>query len=1123
MQWTEEQRGAIDARGCNILLSAAAGSGKTTVLVARVLGLIEQGDTGIDRMLIVTFTRAASADMRAKLSEKLNARAAEGDERYRDQLLLLDRASITTLHGFCAEFLRNHFETAQVDPAFRVLDDAENRRIWDDALDDAIEEAYAENDADLIALDYGRGPRGVREMADGLMRALEERPDPEAWLSRACAMDDSMRVHWLHELMMDAQGRIDQAILLLNQALSDPGCTQNYADAIEADLQNILPMRGCAEYDEMRCALSEFKPTAARRRAKGDPEVAQAVKDMRDKAKKAIVGCAMINLPLQQAFGDVRVLEAQLRRLGRIALRARQITDARKAEISGLSYADLERYALRALSDADAAAALRDQYDYIFVDEYQDTSDVQEALIGRIVRGDNLFMVGDVKQSIYRFRQAEPRLFLDKYDRYGRGDGGRLLNLTMNFRSDPAILDFVNRVFERAMHGGASEITYDAAARLNAGRGAADGDVQIHILTDADGDDDDDAQDMKQCEREALYIASRIRARMQQDPALRYRDFAILTRVKAGVLGKMANVLMDQGIPAYADGTEGYFESMEISLALALLKLTANARSDVELIGALRSPVVGLSDADLAQIRIAQPDVPFVDACRAYAEGDDAAARRLKAFLEMLDRWRLMCGNIDLGVLTRTILDESGFYDCAGAMVGGAQRQANLGRLVQNAATFDRNVSGSLTRFLRHTEKMRARGDGDDAHVLGENDDVVRLMTAHKSKGLEFPVVFGAMLGRRFGVRRAQAFTAHRDLGIGCKYCDPELQTRRITLPQIAIAAREDRESHAEEKRILYVLLTRAQRHLELVGSVRSKEKAEARWAALRDAPDAADNYLDVIMPAVADSGYAVNYVDRVYAPQRQEAGADPVQLLMDADRADDDLMREIEWKYPNAEDKQPLKLTVTGLLRSLQGPQEVDALVRRPAFMAESGARGMTGAERGTAYHRAMELIDLDELRRMPEAGYEGAIHARIDAMVDCGRMEPMQREAVSARSIARFFKSDIGARLLRAEQVRREWSFNVLMRIGEALTPEERASADQSGEILVQGTIDCCFIEDGGWVLLDYKTDRETDAAALTDRYGNQLRLYALALERITGLPVRCIVLYLLKSSEPVSIDRC
>ena len=1122
MQWTDEQARAIDARGENILLSAAAGSGKTTVLVARVLGLIEQGDTSVDRMLIVTFTRAASADMRAKLSEKLTARAAEGDARCREQTLLLDRATITTLHGFCAEFLRSHFETAQVDPAFRVLDEAESRRIWDDALDDAIEEAYAEGDEDLLTLDYGRGPKGVREMADGLLHALEERPDPDQWLDRACAMDDSMRDLWLRELMIDALSRIDQAVLLWNQALSHPGCTENYAIAIETDLKNVLPLRKLSQYDDLRRALAEFKPTAARRRAKGAPEVAQEVKDMRDSAKKAIMGAAMLNLPLPQALADVEALRTQIRRLGKIALRAREIIDARKAEISGLSYADLERYALRALADPDTAASLREKYDYVFVDEYQDTSDVQEALINRIVRGNNLFMVGDVKQSIYRFRQAEPRLFLEKYESFGRGIGGRLLNLTMNFRSDAVILDFVNRVFERAMHGGASEIVYDTAARLNAGRGASDGgSVSIHILTGSAENDGDDAQDYIACEREALYIASRIRARMQEDESLRYRDFAVLTRVKSGVLGKMANILMEQGIPAYADGTEGFFESMEISLALSLLKLTANARSDVELIGALRSPVVGLTDADLAQIRIAQPEGPFVDACRSYAQGDDLTADRLRAFFEKLNRWRLMCGNIDLGVLTRTILDESGFYDCAGAMVGGAQRQANLNRLVQNAAEFDRNVSGSLTRFLRHTEKMRARGDGDDAHVLGENDDVVRLMTAHKSKGLEFPVVFGALLGRHFHGGRVQAFSAHRDLGVGCRYCDPQLQTRRTTLPQIAITSREDRETRAEEKRILYVLLTRAQKHLELIGSVKDAEAAQSRWSALRNAPDAADNYLDVIMPAVLDNGVPVKYVDRISNAQVDVKSDDPMQQLLHADCADDALQREMEWKYPYAEDKQPLKLTVTGLLRSLQGPAETDALIQRPAFMAEAGARAMNGAERGTAYHRAMELMDLESLRDLPESGYERAIRARIDAMAACGRMEDTQREAVSVRSIARFFKSEIGSRLLRAQEVRREWSFNVLMRMCEALMEDESAAANADGEILVQGTIDCCFIENDGWVLLDYKTDRETDAAALTDRYAGQLRLYALALERITGLPVREIALILLRSGETVHIE--
>ena len=1123
MQWTDEQKRAIETRDTNILLSAAAGSGKTTVLVERVLDLICSGAGQIDRMLIVTFTRAASADMRAKLSRELGKRAAEGDERCRSQQLLLERASISTLHGFCSDFLRTHFESAGVDPAFRVLDDAETRRITDEALDQAIEEAYTEPDARLSALDYARGPRNVRAMAESLLHTLEERPDPRAWLEGVCAPDEKMRRAWIDEMVSAARRDIDRALLLTRLALEHPECNANYAPALEKDIAALLEIRQIHEYSPLGKALQDFKQATPGRKRDAGP-VGDEVKKLRTDAKAALDKIALREIELGTALKDVQSLLPQLRALAAIALRARELLDERKAELAALSYSDLEHRTLQALEDEDTARELRDKYDYIFVDEYQDTSDVQEALVSRICRGNNLFMVGDVKQSIYRFRQAEPRLFLEKYHAYGQNEGGALLPLTMNFRSRPAILSFVNHIFERAMYGGESEIVYDELARLNHGNKALEGgSVEIHLLESPDADTADEAiLDMKACEREALFISGEIRRMMAENPELRYRDFAILTRTKRGVLGHMATILLQQGIPAFADGSEAFYDCVEIALALSLLKLTANRRSDIELIGVLRSPVVGLSTDQLARIRIARPELPFVDAAAEYAQCNDALAQQLHAFFELLKKWQLLSLCTDLGVLTRTILDESGLYDCAGALPGGKQRQANLNQLVYNAAQFDQNVSGALTRFLKHTEKLKEKGDGDDAHILGENDDVVRLMTVHKSKGLEFPVVFGAMLSRRYNSRSASALlSAHRDLGLGCLYCDPGLQTRRKTLPQAAIAECARREDRAEELRILYVLLTRARDKLVLVGSVKKHTAAMARWRALRETPGAANSYLDVIMPALDARGSGLCSIHMHESPaalQDAEPETMPEAPAPSVD-ADGPLLRALLWTYPEEKAaRQPLKLTVTGLLREIEAPDAQQPLIERPAFLSEDSAR-MTGAERGTAYHRAMQCLKLEELTGLSGRSLTARIAAHLDELRETGRISVPQHEAVYPGRIARFLEGETGKRLLRAPEVHREWPFNVMVRISEALEADEAGTYGDE-EILVQGTIDCCFMEDGRWVLLDYKTDRTDDAEALTLRYRNQLRLYALALEKITGVPVKEIRLCLLLAGEELLI---
>ncbi|MGX8705916.1 MAG: UvrD-helicase domain-containing protein, partial [bacterium] len=494
--WTDEQLRAIESQGGNILLSAAAGSGKTTVLVERVLRLIAEAGAEVDHMLVVTFTRAAASDMRSKLSRALSARAAEGDIRCREQLLRLERANITTLHAFCADFLRTNFEAVGVDPAFRILDDAVVARLRSEAMDEALELAYAgtaslsDDEAvtyhpnpGLLALDFGRGPSGVRAAAELLFAKMEERPDPAAWLERAAQCDEDALQMWQDELKDAARRCVDNAIVQLKQAVQVVGCPLHYETAISTDIDALLQLRELKDYDELFRALLAFKLTTARGKLDGyDRDAVDTVKALREAAKKSLNDARILQLPLLTARADAKALAGQIASLSAIAMKAAELYETKKAEQSGLTYADLEHRMLAAVRDPAVAKLAREKYDYIFVDEYQDTSDIQEALIQAICRPDNLFMVGDVKQSIYRFRLAEPRLFLEKYGRYGNGEGGTLLPLTRNFRSRRGILDFVNMVFERAMIGGDSEIVYDALARLNPGRE----DAQVSEAPDVD-------------------------------------------------------------------------------------------------------------------------------------------------------------------------------------------------------------------------------------------------------------------------------------------------------------------------------------------------------------------------------------------------------------------------------------------------------------------------------------------------------------------------------------------------------------------------------------------------------------------------------------------------------------
>ena len=1139
--WTDEQLRAIEARGGNILLSAAAGSGKTTVLVERVLRLITGDGADVSRMLVVTFTRAAASDMRAKLSRQLSELAAAGNGRCREQLLKLDQANISTLHAFCSDFLRTNFESAGVDPAFRVLDDAMDARLRDEAMDAALEEAYAAGGDALLDLDYGRGPKGVREAVALLLRRMEDRPDPEAWLRQAARSDDDMLALWQDELKNDARRAIRGALVHLRHAAALPGCPMNYLSAINADMQALTDMLALVDYDALYRALTEYRSASARGRKdpSADPDAAETVKRLRESAKKALAEARLKNLPLIQSRRDAIALSREIETLSGIALRAAALYEEAKAERSGLTYADLEHRTLRALSDPAVARSVRERYDYVFVDEYQDTSDIQEALLSALCRGDNLFMVGDVKQSIYRFRLAEPKLFLDKYAAYGRGEGGLLLPLTRNFRSRRGILAFVNRVFERVMTGGDAEITYDDLARLNPGLPEAEPDerpdVEIMLVDgDAEGDGEEDEASaegiarLQAMEREGVVIAETIRRMMAEDTTLRYRDFAILTRSKATAFSAMMPVMLAHGIPAFADGQSGYYESLEIRWLLSMLRLIENARRDVELIAMLRSPAVGLTADELARIRIAYRTVAYADAANAYArEQSDDIAQRLSAFFAQMETWRLKAGSLSLGEFVRLVLDESGFYTYAGALPGGAQRQANLDQFVVSAAGFDSEYAGSLTRFLFYTEHMRNRGDGDAAHLLGENDNVVRMMSVHKSKGLEFKVVFGAQLAKRYRAERSDApLLTHRDLGVGMSYYDADLRTRRLTLPQAAILARQRREDAAEEMRILYVLLTRAKQKLVLVGTVKDPERAMKRWQALSAAPAAATSHLDLIMAArcgaEAEGLPLISTLKTIPAASirlRAGGGEDEAQKLFrqvmehPEEFADAKLNAQLAWQYadPLAADR-PLKLTASGLLREIEGPGQLPALMERPAFLS-GDAKRMTGAERGTAYHRCMQLLELDALAGLSGTALTGAVSRQLDVCANRRLLGDGQREVVEAWRLSRFLESDIGLRLRGAKEVRREWPFNVMLPVDDALTPEE-AGRYGHGELLVQGTVDCCFIEGGEWVLLDYKTDRTEDMEALRAHYERQLGVYALALERITGMRVKQRLLCLLES---------
>ncbi|MDO4739265.1 MAG: UvrD-helicase domain-containing protein [Eubacteriales bacterium] len=1140
-KFTPQQQSAIDARGSDLLVSAAAGSGKTTVLVARVLALLEEG-MDIDRLLIVTFTRAAASDMRAKLQARLEQLAGE-NERFREQLDKLPMAAIGTLHSHCASLMREHFEAAGVDPAFRIMEPAEADKLASLALREAMDEVYAQGGEGLERLVCGRDTRAVAELASALYRFARNRPDPWLWLEDALARTDGeeLAARCCALLEEDARALLSEAEALYAHAHALcllPAGPLHYAGAIEADLEQ-LQNASALSGGGLRAALQGFAQ-ARPGRGKCDETLLEEVKKARKRAGERVGKAVSALCDPASAREDMRLNAPALQTLVQIVRAMHERLEAEKDARAAYDYADLEQRAIRVMQQSEAARAISGRYDAVFVDEYQDISDLQEAIIRLTARPGRLFLVGDVKQSIYRFRLAEPGLFIAKQRAFEAEQGGRLIRLNRNFRSRSRILGFTNRVFAHVFRLEGSEIGYSPDEALYPGATWPDEDppVEVALLSAAEEKSEED-ESPADAVREGLFIARRIAALVGtplHDPStgeirpVRYRDIVILARTRERLLA-VRDVLDAEGVPCFADTGGGYAQSMEIRHVLALLALVDNGRRDNDLLAALLSPCFGFSPEDIALVRIACPKESFRDALEKRAQEADALGLRLQDFLFSLAQWRMLSRSLPLDEFLDRFLRETGFAAYVGALAGGKRRLANLDLLCDMAARHMQTGSGSLASFL-DSFKMPGGGAADygEAQPLGEGDDVVRLMTVHKSKGLEFPIVIGAQLERDFTRNAARGeFAAHRDLGFAIELHDPALRTRRETVLSKAVHSVENLETINEELRLLYVLMTRASDRLILVGRVKDLEGESVRWRVGGDNIRRIHSWLDAVAPCVpglgVDGAQGGETELRLETPSGVPGAAGAAEAPSPAESLDRLLAQgqggsspvldeSYRWVYPHVEETlSPLKLTVTSMARQVLGPAERQPPEEKPAFLGGASRRSL---ERGTATHAALCALDLPALRHFGGDVLHAAVRQQLDLLAFRGVLSREERASVRTEMLVRFLESDVGQRACAAQQLRREWAFNLRMRAQEALGP-----GAPDTEVLVQGVIDCCFIENGRWILLDYKTDRADDEEELLARYGPQLRLYRRALEQITGIPVAQSLLCLLRTGRALEVQ--
>ncbi|HAP32291.1 MAG TPA: helicase-exonuclease AddAB subunit AddA [Firmicutes bacterium] len=1271
-QWTEAQCKAIQRDGRHILVSAGAGTGKTMVLVKRLMERI--GDTAepldVDRLLVMTFTNAAAAEMKKRLAALLSAELGKNpsSSHIRRQLLLLNKARISTVHSFCLEVIREHYHRIGLDPSFRLMDEEESLLLQQDLLEELLEDYYAEHElhSPFYRLAESRSSvRGDRPLQDLIIKLYYfawSHPDPERWLEKkvaAFAGDDAEAFqYWLGILQEDCRQDLKKMIdllLLAWETSGQPGgpvpYRENLADELALTQKALDASYG--SWEDLSCAVQEIS-FASLKPCRGDgfdPALQKRATELRNRCKKELARLReqLFSRSPKEQEAELHRITPMLQVLVQIVCDFHKRYQALKLERGMADFNDLEHYALQILRHPNspagrplpsaAALSYREHFAAVLVDEYQDINQLQEAIITLVSRDEpgNMFMVGDVKQSIYRFRLAEPELFINKTSLFKSSNlnkNGETISLTHNFRSRMEIIDGVNYLFRQIMDEKVGEITYDEDAAL---RGAAffpplaetggQYGLELLLLTHADpyqpageesGADAEPAaenQDEPAEEKfdaaadgdpmladeewdaaalEGKVIARRIRemrGEQSGEPLLiydkktdtyrppAYRDIVILLRSNRNYAPAILEELQRSGIPAYAELSTGYFAATEVEVMLSLLQVIDNPYQDIPLAAVLRSPLMGLRGEQLARLRIATAKVPFYEAIKTFlaaAGGEEAELRplweKLQSFMDQLYRWQETARQESLGSLIWEIYTDSGYYDLVGGMPGGRQRQANLRALHDRAKQYEATSFRGLSRFLSFVQRLRERGsDLGTARALGEQEDVVRLLTVHKSKGLEFPVVFVAGLARQFNMQDlGRDFLLHKELGFGPKYHDMELRLIYPTLPWLAVKRRLQLELLAEEMRILYVALTRAGQKLVLMAALRDigakvrsweeqarqqnlllpvSERMQARsvmeWLgpALLRHPQAGllrkmarqperikifsdsekpSDWKVEIFTAASLRGAQAGVADVAAASTAEQLAGlkdlKPVPVLAIWEK---EIARRLGWRYAYpAATRSFAKLSVTTLQRlqtsGFDGQDGDKPLWLAAEFPAESARprlleTGPPAAVRGTAYHLVMRFLDLRQ--PLDKAG----ITQQLAEMVERQQLTLQEREMVDPGLVSAFFQEPLGQRLLAAQPVWRELPFTMTM-------PATQLYTDWQGEeeqVFIQGVIDCLFREEGGLVLVDYKFSESGDAVLMQARYGRQIHYYAHAVAQIRGEPVKETYLYLINRQKTIKIE--
>jgi ATP-dependent helicase/nuclease subunit A len=1163
IQWNEEQLRAIAAGGRDILVSASAGTGKTAVLVERVIQRVmdERDPLNVDQLLLVTFTNAAAGEMRERIGRALSAFRDQKELRARAkrQHALLGNACISTLHAFCLDLVRQNAHRLGVDPQFRILDPMEGALLRNQIMDELLDSWYEEGHEgfDELLECYG-GEKSDSELAALVFRLYEfalSQPRPWKWLDEAAA--NSGAEVWLAEVrehisatLLRARGYVSRGLRLAVSAGADAACILLLEQDM-ARLEEGLKAAGDG-WDALQDYLAEMDFAAWPRRKKGEVlSDLDEIKELRDRAKELTVRLTRSygGRRLESLFDELRAAAPAVRALGDLTRGLHAAFSRAKAARSAMDFSDIEHGALALLYDesegeTEIARGLQSRFHEILIDEYQDINEVQEWILSLTARKQpgNRFMVGDVKQSVYGFRMAAPQLFLEKYHAYredAAGETGQLIRLRGNYRSGQAVVDAVNAVFSRVMkedfggirYSGENELVVQGPLGFLEREDSEWGQAELLILdkeeTSASVAEEADAQEDEPAdavEMEARLVGGRILemlssgiwdSRLQSLRPAEFRDMAVLLRSVRGTASVYMEVFQSMGIPAYAELSGGYFEAREVRTILSYLKVVDNPRQDIPLAALMLSPIFGFTPAELARTRLFRKKADLYEAVLWGArKGEEPLKTKLRELLRQIAGYRRQSAYGPMSGLIWRILEDTHYFESAGAMPGGARRQANLLFLIDRARQFEQTSLKGLYQFLNFIQNMEREGyDLGTAAVSGENENLVRILSVHRSKGLEFPVVFLCQAGRRFNMRDLSSdMLLHRTLGLGMRFVDFRQRIKYPTVAWEAIQLRLRKENLAEEARILYVAMTRARQTLIVAGSLKNAEKTCQAWRKEDFAPENAGSCLEWLAASLPPRIYK-----REDLPQGKKApvSRDAVRQrlfepLPDAEaRALEYLSSRLEWVYSwKSAEILPAKTFASkpALSESL--------LEREPEFLREGAEKPLSGAEKGTALHVCLRRLDMN----MPPDSRTLANY--LDRLEAQGHLTRGQRESVDTDAILLFLKSPLAGRMRRADRLWREYHFTAPLAAG-LLYPELPPALSQE-RIMLQGIMDCFFQEKDQWILVDYKTDRiPFDEALWIRKYWNQLNLYSLALEQLTGQKVKESIIYSFFSGKHLTID--